>query len=87
MHAVVVCPSQAGIVAYRNDWTNRTGLRHGGFLPPIPHCVIRKFGYLQKSWYFPLSGTLSQTPDLFRHGKSIALSTTLVVVVVDGRVY
>ena len=32
-------------------------------------------------------GTLSQTPDLgkFRHGKSIVMSTTLVVVVVDGR--
>jgi len=33
---------------YRNDWTNRAGFWHGGFLPLIPHCVIRRFVYLQK---------------------------------------
>ena len=27
---------------------------HGGFLPPIPHCVIRKFRYLPKLRYFSL---------------------------------
>ena len=35
-------------VFYRNFWTNRAGFCHGGFLRPIMHCVIRKFGYLQK---------------------------------------
>ena len=41
-------------VLYRNDWTNRAGFWHGGFLPRTPHCVLRKFGYLQKLGYFPL---------------------------------
>ena len=27
---------------------------HGGFLPPIPHRVTRKYDYLQKLGYFPL---------------------------------
>ena len=36
-----------------------------------PHSVIRKFGYLQKQGYFPLSQTLRK----FRNGKSIVLST------------
>jgi len=35
-------------VLCRNDWTNRAGFWHGGYLPPIPHCVIRKFGYIRK---------------------------------------
>ena len=39
-------------VLYRNDWTNRAGLGHGGFLPPVPHCELRIFGYLQKLGYF-----------------------------------
>jgi len=60
-------------VFYRNGWTNRVGFCHGSFLPPILHCVNRKFGYLQKIKVLP-SGTLSQTPDFrkFRHGISIA---------------
>jgi len=41
------CPSQAGIVLYRNDWTNRAGF-FAWMLLPIPHCVVRKFGYLRK---------------------------------------
>ena len=41
-------------VLYRKDWTNRAGFWHGGFLPRTPHCVLRKFGYLQKLGYFPL---------------------------------
>jgi len=46
-----VCPSvRHKPVVYRNDWTNRAGFWHGGFLPPI----VRKFGYLQKSGHFPL---------------------------------
>jgi len=35
-------------VFYRNGWTNRAGFWPGSFLPPILHCVIKKFGYLQK---------------------------------------
>jgi len=45
-------------VLCRNDWTkwatNRAGFWHGGSLPPIPYCVLRKFGYVQKRGYFLL---------------------------------
>jgi len=42
-----------------------TGFWHGVFLPPISHCVVRKFGYTvsPKVRVLP-SGILSQTPDL-----------------------
>jgi len=81
--AVVMCPPvrqsvRHKPVLYRNDWTNRAGFWHVCFLPSIPHCVVRKFGYLQ-SKVLP-SGTLPQTPSglrKFRHGKSTKL--------VDGR--
>jgi len=72
VYAVVVCLSvwlsvRSSVrhkpVLYRNDWTNRAGFWYGGFLPPIPHCVLKTFGYLQKLGYFPSEGTLSQTPD------------------------
>jgi len=44
-----VCPSVCHKLRfYRNDWTNRAGFWHGGFLPPVPHRVPRKFVYLQK---------------------------------------
>jgi len=33
---------------------NWTVFWHGGFYRPIPYCVIRKLGYLQKYGYFPL---------------------------------
>ena len=55
---------------YQNEWTNRAGLYihlyspvgsihnimlwHVGLLPPISHCVVRKFGYLQNSANFRL---------------------------------
>jgi len=35
-------------VFYRNGWTNRAGFWRVSFLPPVLHCVKRKFGYLQK---------------------------------------
>jgi len=41
-------------VLCRNDWMNRAGFWRGGFLPPIPLCVVRKYGYLPKLGYFPL---------------------------------
>ena len=60
VYAVVVCLSvrpsvRHKPVLYRKDWTNRAGFWHEGFLPPIPHCVIRKSGYLQKLRYFPVA--------------------------------
>ena len=70
-------------VFYRNDWTNRAGFWHAGFLPSIPHCVIKKCGYLQKLRYFPLALCPNSGLRKFRHSKSIVLSTKLVVV--DGR--
>jgi len=33
---------------YRNGWTNQAGFWHVSFIRPILHCVIIKFGYLQK---------------------------------------
>ena len=40
-----LCPSVTS--RHGNDWTNLAGFWHGCFLPPIPHYVLRKFGYLQ----------------------------------------
>jgi len=49
---------------------------------PIPHCVVRKFiWYLLKLGYFPLE--LCPKLRKFRHFKSIALSTKLVVVILS----
>jgi len=43
---------------YENGWTNRAGFWHVSFLPPVLHCVKRKFGYLQNKgtslWNFEL---------------------------------
>ena len=66
-------------VLYRNDWTNRAGFGHGGFLPPVPHCGIRKLGYLQKFGYFSLELCPKLRTSKIRHDKSIALSTKLVI--------
>jgi len=41
-----VCPSQVGVLKRRLN--ESSWLWHGSFLPPIPHCVNRKFGSLQK---------------------------------------
>ena len=32
---------------YRNACTNRAGFWYGSFLPPVLHCVKRKFGYFE----------------------------------------
>ena len=42
-----VCLSQAGTVSKRLD--ESSWFWHVGFLPPIPHRVIKKFGYLELS--------------------------------------
>jgi len=80
-----VRPSVTPPALYRNYWTTEAGIWHEGFLPPIPHYVIRQFGYLQKwgtcLWNFVSNCGLRK----FRHAKSIALSAKLVAVV-DGRV-
>jgi len=55
---VSVCPSVTS--RYCIKTTGR--IKHGGYLAPITHCVIRKFGYLHKIRVLP-SGTFSQTPD------------------------
>ena len=77
-----VCLSQAGVLLKRLgelSWNL-------GFLPSIPLCVIKKAGY-QKIKVFP-SSLWGFVPNSglgkFRPGKSIALSTKLVVVV-NGR--
>jgi len=59
----------------------------GGFfsVPSIRHCVIRKFGYLQSQGTSPCVFLPNSRLRKFRRRKSIALSTKLVVVVVDGR--
>ena len=39
---------------YRNGWTIELVFWRGGFIPPIRHCVICKFRYIQKLGQFPL---------------------------------
>jgi len=70
-------------VLYWNDWTNRAHFWHGDF-PPLSHTVLKgNFGISNNQgtslWDFVPNSGLGK----FRHSKSIALSTTLVVV--DGR--
>ena len=84
VYTVIMCLSvclsiRHKLVMYRNDWTNRFGFWHGGFLPAIPHCVLRNF---------------KECP-IFRNSKImpwqvdrvvICQQLVVVVVVVDGRV-
>ena len=61
--AMVVCPSvhpsvRHKPVLYRNDWTNRA-VWHGGFLPTILHCLVRKLKKIRTL----RSGTLYHTLD------------------------
>ena len=48
---------------YQNGWINPAVLCRG-FLQPIPHCVIKKFGYLKKLLFF----SLECCPKLWTHG-------------------
>jgi len=59
VYAVVACPSVRPSVTSRHciETIGRIELVLAwAFLAPIPHCVIRKCGYLQKLVYFPNSG-------------------------------
>jgi len=58
---VSVCPSVCHKpVLYGNDWTNRAFFWRGGFLPPIPHCIVRNLGISKIGYFlwnfFPNSG-------------------------------
>jgi len=77
--AVIVCPFTSRCCI---ETTGRMEVffLHVGFLAPISHCVVRKFGYLQKLGHFPLELCPNSGLGKFRRGKSIALSTKLVVV-------
>ena len=59
VYAVIVCLSACLSVClsvrpyvrneplmFRNDWTDPPCFCHWGFLPPVLHCITRKFGYL-----------------------------------------
>jgi len=83
VYAGFLCPavcmsvrlSQAGTVSKLLDKSSWVFLQ-GGL--PIPHCVVRKVWYLQNLGL--TSGTVPNSGlGNFRHGKSIALSTKLVV--------
>ena len=56
-----VHPSLTGIVSKRLD--ESSWFWHGGFLPPITRCVIRKYTRSPNIWVLPF-GTSFQTPDL-----------------------
>jgi len=58
-------------VFYRNGWTNRAGFRHVSFLPPVLHCVKRKFGYLQNKGTFLWNFIQNFGLRKFLHGISI----------------
>ena len=80
IYAVVLCLSvRHKPVLYRKEWKNRTG----GFLPPITHCANWD---ISKDEAIPVWNLVSNSRlGKFRHGKSVALSSKLDVVV-DGRV-
>jgi len=50
-------------VLYRNDWTNRAGIWHTGFLPSSPHFLCYKEISVSPKIRVLPSETLSQTPD------------------------
>ena len=58
---VRLCPSLSVCVCHKsefywNGWIDQDGCWHGNFFWPIPHCLIKNFGYLQNMVLF--SGTL-----------------------------
>ena len=80
-----VRPSQAGIVSKHQD---ESSWYLAQWLPSTYPTLCYKDIYVSPKITVLPAGTLSRTSHWrhFRHGKSIALSTTLIVVVVDGRV-
>jgi len=87
VYAVVVCLSVClsvhhKPVLYRNDWTNRAGICHGGV--PFTHPTL-----LYWIWVIPkirvlFSGTLYQTSDLENLGAASQLHCPQAVVVGGG---
>jgi len=80
---VSVCPSAVPPVTSRycieTTWQIELAFSMKAFFPPVPHCIIRKFGYMQKWGYFPLElGPKTLDFENFATVKSIALSTKLV---------
>ena len=66
VHAVVMCPSVCPSVGQKPELYPKRleeSSCHGGFLPPVPRCVIKKIWVSPKIRVLP-SGTLSQTLDL-----------------------
>jgi len=51
-------------VLYRNDWTNRAGIWHTGFLPSSPHFLCYKEISVSPKIRVLPSETLFHTPDL-----------------------
>jgi len=76
-----VCPSQAGIVSKQLDESSWFLARR---LPSTDPTLCCKEIWVSPKVRVVPCGTSSETPDL-KNGKSIGLSTKLVVVVVDGR--
>jgi len=69
-------------IMLRNHCTNRAGFSHIGFLPPIPQCVKEICISPKITVHVLPSGTVPNSGfRKFSHGKSIALSKKLVVVV------
>ena len=56
---------------YRNGRTNQAGFWHGGFLSPIQHCIVRKFGYLQNKGTSVLNFVPNSGLRKFRHPRQV----------------
>ena len=70
VHAVVMCPSVCPSVGQKPELYPKRleeSSCHGGFLPPLPRCVIRKFGYLQKVTNISQSFTYKMTAKINWH--------------------
>ena len=64
-----VCLPQVGVLPKR---LNESGLLwYGSFLPPILHCVKRKFGYLQNEGTFPRTPDLDNFASVYRSSKRV----------------
>jgi len=65
---VSVCLSHVGVLSKRLGESSL--FEHGTFLPPILHCVLKKFGYLSIQ-YLPWNFVINSGFRKFRHGTPI----------------